>query len=126
MHDFNPFNLRFDLRCRRADRVDALHALAQQIVEQGVVAALVLAPKNEVDVCRKRLQRLDRCIHIRGLGVVVVIHAANRRHMFQPMLHRLELAHGLPNFLCSTSHQRTRANRRQHVLQIVRTLQRNL
>src|SRR6202021_221021 len=57
---FNILNLRFDLRRRRPDRVHTLHPLPQQIIEHSVVAALVLAANNEMDVPGKRLQRLDR------------------------------------------------------------------
>ena len=84
--------LRFDLRRRRADRVDALHPLAQQIVEHGVVAAFVFAAENQVDVRGERFQRFDRRIDVGGFGVVVVVDAADGGDKFQPVLDRLEVA----------------------------------
>ena len=50
-----PLNLRFDLRRGGADGVDALYALAQQVVEDGVVAAFVFAAENQVDVRRETI-----------------------------------------------------------------------
>ena len=76
MFDFgSALNLRFDLGGRGSDGVHALHALSQQLIEHGVVAALILATENQVNVRRKRFQRLDSGIDVRGFGVVVVIHA---------------------------------------------------
>ena len=55
MHYFGSFDLRLDFRGRRADGVNPFHALAQQIVQHGVVAALVLAAENQVDVRRETI-----------------------------------------------------------------------
>ena len=118
--------MRLDLSGRRSNRIHALHPLPQQFVEQCVVAAFVFATQNQVDVRGKGFQRLEGRVHIRRLRIVVVIHAAYRRHKLQPVLDRLELAHSLPNLFCRAAHERTRTNRRQHVFQIVRPLQRNL
>ena len=47
------FDLRFDLVRGRADRVHALHPLAQQIVQHRVVAAFIFAAENQVNVAGK-------------------------------------------------------------------------
>src|ERR1700681_261926 len=64
MVDFGgALNLRFDLGASGPDGVHALHPLPQQFMEQGIVAALILAPENQVQmrmiVRRERFQRLD-------------------------------------------------------------------
>ena len=49
MFDFgSTLNLRFDLGGRGPYGVHALDALPQQLVENGVVAALILAAENQV------------------------------------------------------------------------------
>ena len=126
VHHIGGFNLRFNLRRGRADRVDALHSLAQQVVQYRVVAALVLAAENQVEVCRERFQRLDGRVHVGGLGVVVVVDAADGRHKFQAMFDRLEIAHRLANFLGCASHQSACAHGGQNILEIVCAFQRYL
>src|SRR6266481_8560881 len=91
MIDFgSALNLRFDLGGRGPDGVHALHPLSQQFMEHGIVAALILAAENQVQVRtiirRERFQRLDGRIHVRGLRVVVVIHSCEPGHELQPML----------------------------------------
>ena len=68
---------------------------------------------------RKRLQRLDRRVHIRGLGIVVVLHAANSSNVFQPVSHRFEVPDCGPNFLGVAFQQSSTANRRQNIFKIV-------
>ena len=99
VNDFGTFDLRFDLGRRRSDRVDALHALFQQVIEHGVVAAFVFPAENEVDVRGKRFQRLDRGIYVGSFGVVVVIDASNRGNKLQPVLDGLKVAHGLADLV---------------------------
>src|ERR1700686_5317321 len=51
MVDFgSALNLRFDLGGRGPDGDPPLHSLWQQFMEQGVIAALILAPENQVQV----------------------------------------------------------------------------
>src|ERR1700728_3799683 len=111
VYDLDIFNLRLNLPRRRADRISPLHPLPQQVVEHTVVTTFILAAKNEVDVRRKRLQRLNRRIHVRGLRIVVIVHAADRRHKLQPVLNRLKIAHRLPDLLRRASHQHAHASR---------------
>src|SRR5208337_3318869 len=73
-HFGSTLNLRFDLGGRGPYRVHALHSLPQQVAEHGVVAALILAAENQVqmrrNVRRERFQRLDRGVNVRGFRVV--------------------------------------------------------
>src|SRR5205814_9935437 len=62
-----PYPTLFRSLRRRTDRVHPLRSLLQQFVERRVIAALVLAAKNKMDVRRKRqgqrlhgAQRTDR------------------------------------------------------------------
>ena len=56
MIDFgSALNLRFDLGGCGSYRVHALDALPQQVVEHCVVAALILAAENQVNVCRGKI-----------------------------------------------------------------------
>ena len=121
-------NLRFDLGSRRADRVNALHALPQEIVEHGVVAALILATENQVQMNggREGFERLNGGVDIRGLGVVLIIHVGNFGHEFEPVLDRFEIPHGLADLLGLASGEHTDSNAGEHVFQIVRSSQRNL
>src|SRR5271157_6119214 len=51
MFDFgNTLNLRFDFGGCSSYGVHALHSLSQQLMEHGVVAALILATENQVNV----------------------------------------------------------------------------
>src|ERR1700680_3795461 len=52
---FRRNDLGLDRGGRCPDAVNTLHALPEQIVEYGIVAAFVLTPENEVDICRERL-----------------------------------------------------------------------
>src|SRR5271165_2995921 len=88
---FRGDNLRFDLGGGGPDGVNALHALPEQIVQDGVVAAFVLATENEVDVGGERFDCLDGGVDIRCLGIVVIFHSANRTCVFQPVLDRFEV-----------------------------------
>src|SRR4029077_9998064 len=62
MVDFDrALNLRFDLRSRGPDGVHALHPLPQQLIEQAIVASLILAPENQMQVWRSvRRERFQR------------------------------------------------------------------
>src|SRR3954447_13332682 len=80
-----------------ADRVHLLDAVTQERIHKCVVAVLVLATKDEVDVARKRLDGLDGGVNIGRLGVVVVIDACNRGDVLQPMLNCLKFAHSVAN-----------------------------
>src|SRR5579872_7240681 len=48
-------DLRFDLRRRGPDGVDALYPFLEQLVQHGVVAIFVLAAQYQVDVRGERL-----------------------------------------------------------------------
>jgi hypothetical protein len=52
---FRTFYLGLDLCCGCTDRVDALYALTDQVVEHGVIATFILAAQNQVDVRGKGL-----------------------------------------------------------------------
>ena len=126
MVDLHSLNLRLDLFRCRADGVDALDPLPQQVVELCVVAVFVLASENQVDICRERFQGLDGCIHVGGLGVVVVLDATNRGHVFQPVLDRLEVADGFADARWLATQEGAHAHGSQHVLDVVASLERNL
>ena len=50
VNHLSAFNLRLDLLRRGANRIHALHPLPKQLVKNQVVAALILAAKNQMDV----------------------------------------------------------------------------
>src|SRR5664280_779038 len=81
--DLSPSRLRLDFCGGCANGIEALHSLFEQRIQHTVVAALVLAAKNEVDATGKRLQRLDGRIHIGGFGIVVILDATDRSHELQ-------------------------------------------
>ena len=60
-------DMRLNLLRGRADRIYRFDPFAQQIVEHGVVAALVFSAQNQMNIGRKRLDRLNRRIDICGL-----------------------------------------------------------
>ena len=99
---------------------------AMQRLQLAVVAVLVPAAEDEVNVGRKRLQRLDRRIHVGGLGIVVVLHAAQRGHVLQAMLHGAKILDRAANRRRLHSGGHADGDGGQHVLHVVRALQRNL
>src|ERR1039457_3757299 len=124
--DLSSLRLRLDLSGSRANGIDALHSLLEQRIQHTVVAALVLAAKNEVNAAGKRLQRFDGRVNVGGLRIVVILDAADRGHELQAMLHRFELGDRAPDLCRLDSHQHSHTNCREHIFQIVRALQRNL
>src|ERR1039458_8456911 len=122
--DLSSLRLRLNLCGSRADGVHALHSLLEQRIQHTVVAALVLAAKNEVDAAGERLQRLDGRVNIGGFGIVVILDAANRSHELQAMLHRFELGDRAPNLCRLDSGQHSDTNCCEHIFEIVRALQR--
>src|SRR5580658_1906975 len=124
MIDFSSTpNLRLDLGRRGSDGVHALHALPQQLIEHAVVAALIPAAENEVNIRRERFQRLDRRIHIRGLGVIVVINASDPPHELQPVLDGFESPNSMPDLFGLTTDEAPDGNTREHIFQVVRTFE---
>src|ERR1017187_5858503 len=97
--DLSSLRLRLDFCGGCANGIDPLHSLLEQRIQHTVVAALVLAAKNEVDAAGKRLQRLDGRVNIGGFGIVVILDATDRSPELQAMLYRLELGNRAPN-LC--------------------------
>ena len=78
MVDFgSALNVGFDFGGSGSDGVDALDAGAEETVQDGVVAALVFASENEVNVGRKRFERFDGGVDVGGFGIVVVIDAGD-------------------------------------------------
>src|SRR5208337_4998498 len=104
--------------------VHALHSLSQQLMEHGVVAALILATENQVNVRGERFERLDGGIYIRGFGVVVVIHACEPGHELQPVLDGFENSDSMADLFGLATDEDTDRNSRQRVFQIVRSFQR--
>ena len=49
-NDLRSLDLRLDLVRRCSNRINAFHPLAKQIVQHRIVAALILAPENQMDV----------------------------------------------------------------------------
>src|SRR5438067_10587172 len=78
--------MRADLFGRSAYGVDALHPFPQQMVHQRVVAVLVLAAEDEVNVAGKRLDGFDGGIDIGGLRIVVVLNSGNRSDVLKSMV----------------------------------------
>src|SRR5579884_1242567 len=119
-------DLRLDFLCRRTDGVHALDALAQEIVQDRVIAALVFAAEDHVDVAGERFERLDGCIHIGGLGVIVEIYAVDGGHVLEAVLDGFEFLHGFADAVGLAADQRPYADGREDIFQIVRTLEANL
>jgi len=118
-------DLRFDLCRSCTDCVHTFYALCDQQLQFAVVAALVLAAEDEVNVGWERFQRLDRRINIGSLGIVVVLHPAQRGNVFKAVLDGSEILDGTSyrHWLNSGGH--ADGNGSQHVLHVVRTLQSN-
>src|SRR5437588_164487 len=124
MNDFSrALDLGFDLGRRSTDCVHPFDASPEKVVEDGVVAALILAAENDMDVGGKRFQSLDGCIHIGGLRVVVVVDAANAGDILQPVLHGLEFAYRLTGLLRLRAHEHADRDSGKHVLHVMRTLE---
>ena len=50
---FCAFHLRFDFGGRGANGVDPLHALSDQVIKNRVVATLIFAAENQVNIRRE-------------------------------------------------------------------------
>src|ERR1019366_7517396 len=120
------FYLGLNLLRGRADGVHPLDPLLQHGIEDGIVAALVLAAEDEVNSSGKRFQRLDGRIDVGGLGIVVILNAAHRGYVFQAMLDCLEVRNGTADVSGIDACEHARAYSRQHVLDVMCALQRNL
>src|SRR5581483_2694008 len=118
-------DLRFDFFGGGADGVHALGALAEQRREHGVVAALVLAAEDHVQIGGERFQGFDGGVNVGGLGVVVVIHAGDGGDVLQPVLDRLEFPDRAANAAGLAGDDHADAGGGQHVFQIVRAFQRD-
>src|ERR1035437_3145072 len=125
-YDLSSSHLRLNLCRCRADGVHPLHSLFEQCIQHAVVAALVLATKNEVNAAGERLQRLNGRVHIGGFGIVVVLNATDRSHELQAMLYRFELRDRATDLCRLDSGQHSDTDCREHIFEIVRALQRNL
>ncbi len=75
------------------------------------------------NVRRERFQRLDGRVHVRRLGVIVVIHASEPGHELQPVLDGFEIPDGLANLFGLAADEPADRNSRQHIFQIVRAFQ---
>src|ERR1035437_787095 len=124
--DLGSLRLRLDLSGSRADGVHALHSLLEQRIQHTVVAALVLAAKNQVNAPGKRLQRLDGRVNVGGLRIVVILDATDRSNVLQTMLDRLERGDRAPDLCRLDSRQHSDTDCREHIFEIVRALQGNL
>src|SRR5579863_1525212 len=84
-------NLLFNLlrSCPNQQRHNRL--FPQRLLQHRVVATLILATQNDQHPPGKRIQRLQRCIHIRGLRIVVVAHPADLCDKLQPVFHPPEI-----------------------------------
>src|SRR5712691_9963264 len=76
-------------------------------------------------VRRERFQRLDGRVHVRGLRVVVVIHACEPGHELQAVLDSFEIPDGMKNLLGLAANEHADRNSREHIFQIVRAFQRH-
>ena len=74
-----------DLRRRLADQVDSAGALGHRRGERRVVPALAAAAEDHVHAARERLEPGDRRGDVRGLRVVDVEDAVERRDLLQPV-----------------------------------------
>ena len=118
--------MRLDFGGRRTDGVDGADPLAQQRREQRVVRAFVFAAQDEVNAGREGGDGLGGGIDVGGLGVVVVLDAVDRGHVLQAVLDGLELLDGAANCLGRHAGQTSGNNSGQHILNVVRALERNL
>jgi len=90
-------NLGFDFGGGGSNGVDALDAGAEEIVEDGIVAALVFAAENQVNVAGERFEGLDGGIDVGGFGIVVVIDAGDFGDEFEAVLYGLEISDSVAN-----------------------------
>src|SRR5882762_6370254 len=112
-----------DLSRGGTDRVDALHALVQEGIEDGVVTAFVLSAENEVDIGRKAFQSLDGGVDVGGFGVVEVTDAGDFGDEFEAVLDSFESADSVTDFFGGASGQTGHANSGQDVFQVMRALE---
>src|SRR5208337_3966214 len=91
-----------------------------------VIAAFVLAPKNEVNPGGEGLESFDGRVHVGRFRIVVVVDSTHRGDILQTMLDRLEPGGRFPNLSRIDASQHSDTDSRQHVLDVVRTFQRNL
>ena len=107
----------------RTNRVNNLGPFLQQAGQGGVVGVLVLASKNEMDAAGEGSHGLAGGIDVSGFGVVVKLNAIAGPYEFETMLDRLELRDGGSDTLGRNSRETSHADRRQHILDVVRPLQ---
>src|SRR5271157_2381714 len=106
----SALNLRFDFGGCGPDGVNPLHSGAQQVVEDRVVAALVLAAEDQVNVGREGFESLDSGVDVGRLGVVVVVDAGDFGDKFQAMFDGLEILNGLADLFGLAADQHTYRN----------------
>ena len=87
--------LRFDLVRGAADQQHHARVPPQRIAQDRVIAAFVLAAQNHQQRCRESIERLERGVHVGGLGIVEIFHAGNCGDEFDAVLHAREAAHAL-------------------------------
>src|SRR5262249_21257622 len=114
-------DLRLDFRCGRSDQQRKDAFFAQKRLKRRVVAALISAPENDENAAGESIQRFQRGVDIRGLGVVVIAHASDLADKFETMLDTRESAHSSRNRAWFSSSQTRGRSGSEDVLQIVRT-----
>ena len=124
LHDTGE--LRLDLFRCRTNGDNRLHPRAQQRRQRAIVRVLVLAAENQPDAARKGLDRLRRRIDIGRLGVVEPAHAVNLAHELQAVLDGMKRCDSLADRLSINASETRCADRREHVLHVVRARERNL
>ena len=70
---------------------------AQRLLQHRVVAAFIFAAKNDQDSSRKCIQRLQRRVDIRRLGIVVVAHAVDFGDKFEAVFDTCKAADSCRN-----------------------------
>src|ERR1700744_1510463 len=81
----------FDFGGGSTDGIHAFDAGAEQVVENSVIAALVFATQDEMNVGGEGCEGFDGGVDVGGLGVIVVIDAGDFGYEFEAVLDGFEV-----------------------------------
>ena len=92
-----------------------LHSAGEQLCPFIKGAALIIAAANQHNRLFHRQHRADGCVHIRPLGVIIIVHTVHRRNIFDAMCYACKSLQHRANGIQCNPRTNAHCRRRHHV-----------